>query len=156
MILSTLLNVATVIAISTSTPTTMIFKEPIQFVSAGKTGDFSLFINNNKKVIVIQPLKDIKASELVVLTDNKNYQFKIQIEKSGGGSYFQVEDGKINLSYTLIKKTDNYEIYEGVSSLMFKNISENEIKLNEESLARRATSYLPKGGSIYVDSVKVY
>jgi type IV secretory pathway VirB9-like protein len=81
MILSTLLNVATVIAISTSTPTTMIFKEPIQFVSAGKTGDFSLFINNNKKVIVIQPLKDIKASVLVVLTDNKNYQFKIQIEK---------------------------------------------------------------------------
>ena len=156
MILSTLLNVATVITISTSAPTTMIFKVPIQFVSAGKTGDFSLFINNNKKVIVIQPIKEIKSSELVVLTDDKNYQFKIQIEKNGGGSYFQIEDGKVNQSYTLVKKTDNYEIYEGRSSLMFKNTSDREIKLNEESLSRRATSYLAKGGSIYVDSVKVY
>ena len=156
MILSTLLNVATVITISTSAPTTMIFKVPIQFVSAGKTGDFSLFINNNKKVIVIQPIKEIKSSELVVLTNDKNYQFKIQIEKNGGGSYFQIEDGKVNQSYTLVKKTDNYEIYEGRSSLMFKNTSDREIKLNEESLSRRATSYLAKGGSIYVDSVKVY
>ena len=77
MIISALINVATAISITSSNPTTLVFNDPIQYVSIGKTGDFSFHLNNNKKVIVIQPLREIKSAEMIVLTDEKNYQFKI-------------------------------------------------------------------------------
>ena len=155
MILSALINIATTISISASNPTTMIFNGPVQFVSIGKTGDFSFFTNNNKKVIVIQPLKDLKNAEMVVLTEDKNYQFKIHIVAENPNNYYQVTNGNPNASFTLLKKSENYEVYEGSTSMMFKNLSEKEMVINDEALKGKASTYLPKGGSIYVNSERI-
>ena len=155
MLLSALINIATTISISSSGPTTLVFNEPIQFASIGKVGDYSLFINNNKKVLVINPLKDLKKSEMIIITENRNFQFKIQITNNHPESYFQITEGKINNSFTLLKKEDAFEIYEGSSSLMFKNISDKILTINDESIKPHEKAYLPKGGSVYIDSERV-
>lgn len=156
MILNTLVSIATAISISSTNPTTMIFKSPVEFVSIGKTGDFSFFINNNKKVIVIQPLKSLKVAEMVVVTDKNNYQFKIHIDEAQPKSYFQVEDGSINQSYVLKKKTEAFEIYEGQSSSMFKNLTDSQLIVNDEAVAKRTSVYFPKGGVLYLNSERIY
>ena len=155
MILSALINIATTISITASNPTTMIFNEPVQFVSIGKTGDFSFFTNNNKKVVVIQPMKEIKNAEMIVLTEDKNYQFKIHVVSENPTNYYQITNGNPNTSYTLIKKSDAYEVYEGSSSMQFKNLTDKEMVINDETLKGRSSTYLPKGGSIYVNSERI-
>jgi hypothetical protein len=155
MILSALINIATTISISASNPTTVIFNSPVQFVSIGKVGDFSFYTNNNKKVIVIQPLKNLKFSEMVVLTDDKNYQFKIHIVTDRPVNYYQVTNGRINNTFTLMKKSETFEVYEGSSSMMIKNLSTKEIVVNDELLKKSDSLYLPKGGSIYIQNERI-
>jgi len=155
MILSALINIATTISISALGPTTLVFNEPIQFASIGKVGDYSIFINNNKKVLVINPIKELKKSEMIIVTENKNYQFKVHITNTLPESYFIVSEGKIDNSFVLLKKNDSFEIYEGDNSIMFKNTSDKNVTVNDESIMPRASIYLPKGGSIYLDSVRV-
>ena len=155
MLLSALINVATTISISAAGPTTLVFNEPISFASIGKVGDYSLFINNNKNVLVINPLKDLKKSEMIIITENRNFQFKIQITNNHPESYFQITEGKVNSSFTLLKKEELFEVYEGVSSLMLKNISDKSLTINDEVIKPHSITYLPKGGSIYIDSERV-
>ena len=155
MILSALINIATTISISASNPTTMIFNEPVQFVSIGKTGDFSFFTNNNKKVIVIQPIKELKNAEMVVLTEDKNYQFKIHVVSENPTNYYQITNGSPNASFTMVKKSETYEVYEGSSSMMLKNLTDKEMIINDETLKGRSSIYLPKGGSIYLNNERI-
>jgi len=152
MIISTLVNIATTISISASNPTTIVFSDPVQFVSIGKTGDFSFFTNNNKKVIVIHPVKNIEKAEMVVLTEEKNYQFKIHVVADNPNNYYQITNGRQNGSYKLLKRSDIYEILEGASSIMVKNVSDKELNINDETLRPKSSMYLPKGGSVYVNN----
>lgn len=156
MILEALINIATTISISAFNPTTLVFSDPIQFVSIGKSGDFSFYTNNNKKVIVIQPLKDLKTTEMIVLTEDRNYQFKIHIETLKAQNYYQIINGKPNSSFTQVLKTENYEVLEGASSLMVKNLSSNDQLINDETLKAKAFTYLPKGGAIYLNNQRIY
>jgi type IV secretory pathway VirB9-like protein len=155
MLLSALINIASTITISANNPTTLVFNEPIQFVSAGKAGDFSIFINNNKKILVISPIKDLPKAEMIIVTDNSSYQFKIKLNNSNYTNYFQVANGSKNLSYSVLKKSENFELYEGKSSYMLKNISDKEININDEILKPKDTSYLPKGESIYINETRI-
>lgn len=156
MILSALINIATTITISASNPTTLVFTDPVQFVSIGKTGDFSFFINNNKKVVVVQPLKDLKNAEMIVLTENKNYQFKIHIDSVRPINYYQVVNGSPNNSFTLLKRSETVEVYEGSSSMMLKNLSEKEVVVNDEILKGKSSVIIPKGGSLYLNNERIY
>lgn len=156
MILSTLSSIATAITISVSNPTTMIFKDPIQFISIGKTGDYSVFLNNSKKVVILQPVRAQALSDLVVVTDKSNYQFKVHIGSESTQSYFQISDGLKNNSYTLSLKTESYEVYEGSTSVLLKNISQNDIEINGEKVKKSTSTYLPKGGNIYLDNKRIY
>jgi Holliday junction resolvasome RuvABC ATP-dependent DNA helicase subunit len=155
MIISTLVNIATTISISAVNPTTIVFSDPVQFVTIGKTGDFSILTNNNKKVVVICPVKNIEKAEMVVLTENKNYQFKIHVVSKNPNNYYQITDGRPNVSYTLLKRTNNYEILEGISSIKIKNLTDKELNINEETLLSKSSMYLPKGGSVYVNSDRI-
>ena len=155
MIISTLINIATTISISALNPTTIVFKDPIQFVSIGKTGDFSFYTTSNKKVIVIQPIKNITKTEMVVLTDNLNYQFKIHVNNQKTNNYYQVDKGRKNSSYTLLKRMNTYEVLEGATSIMIKNLSKEELIVNDEVIKSKSFIYLPKGGSVYVNEEQV-
>ena len=155
MIISALINVATAISITSSNPTTLVFNDPIQYVSIGKTGDFSFHLNNNKKVIVIQPLKDIKMAEMIVLTDEKNYQFKIHSVSDHAQNYYQITNGHPNGSYTLIKAENGIELFEGVSSMLLKNKTNSDQYVNDELVKSQSTINLPKGGSVYINEKRI-
>ncbi|MBC7540152.1 MAG: hypothetical protein H7281_15110 [Bacteriovorax sp.] len=155
MLIQTLLNVATALSISPTIPTTIVFNEPITFAAIGKAGDFSVNTNRKKNVIVIQPIRTMNQTELIILTENKNYQFKVHIDSSRYDSFYTVSDGQKNNSYVLVKKTNTWEIYEGVSSIQFKNLIENEIVVNDIIVKARSSVYLPKGTSVYINSERV-
>lgn len=47
-----------------SHPTTLVFDEPVEYVSAGREGDFDLHRANNQKIVVIRPLKPFGETDI--------------------------------------------------------------------------------------------
>ena len=63
--------------LTVSHPTTLVFDEPVEYVSAGKEGEFALHRANNQKILVVQPIKEFSETDMIVITKEHHYQFKI-------------------------------------------------------------------------------
>jgi type IV secretory pathway VirB9-like protein len=81
-----------------SHPTTLVFDEPVEYVSAGKEGDFNFHRANNQKILVVRPLKEFSETNMIVITKDHHYQFKIKSPISGEKthSFVYLHEGKIN------------------------------------------------------------
>ncbi len=131
---------------SLSHPSTLVFDEPVEYVSAGKEGDFSLHRANSQKILVIQPLKDFKETDMIVITKNQHYQFKIrsplsQIEKTH--SFVYIHDGEIDRSYVLKYENSVLRILEGEKSTLIQNKTKSTISINDKLIEREG--YFSKG-----------
>jgi len=155
MILSTITNVATFIVISSTNPTTLVFDSPVQFVSVGKTGDYSFFRSNNRKVVILQPIRPIRKSEMVVVTDDKNFQFKIIQDDKNVQTYYQVKDGKKNNIYDVTLSNDKIKILKGGTSYLVKNLTDDLIIINDEPVKAHSEITLPHGGAIYLNDQRL-
>lgn len=155
MILSTITNVATFLVISSTNPTTLVFDSPVQFVSVGKAGDYSFFRSNNRKVVILQPIRPIKKSEMVVVTDDKNFQFKIIQDEKNVQTYYQVKEGKKNSVFDVLVTNEKYKILKGASSFLVKNLSDEQITINDEAIRPHGEISLPLGGAIYFNDQRV-
>ncbi len=83
--------------LSLNAPTTLVFQEPIEYVSAGKTGDFSLNRSNNQRILVIQPLKEIPETNMVVITKDQHFQFRLKTVDKGHHAFVYVYRGTVRI-----------------------------------------------------------
>lgn len=155
MILSTITNVATFIVISSTNPTTLVFDSPVQFVSVGKTGDYSFFRSNNRKVVILQPIRPIRKSEMVVVTDDKNFQFKIIQDDKNVQTYYQIKEGKKNNVYDVTLSNEKIKILKGNTSYLVKNLTDDQVIINDEPVKAHSEITLPLGGAIYSNDQRV-
>lgn len=139
--------------LSLSSPSTLIFEEPIEYVSAGKQGEFSIHRSNNQKILVIQPLKDVSETTMIVITKDHHYQFKIKTVEKEHHSYVYIFDGSVNKTY--LKKVDNkdYRILEGDSSVLVQNKGTTPLDVNETKVARE--DYFSKGAPLFINKARV-
>jgi hypothetical protein len=122
-----------------SHPTTLVFDEPIEYVSIGKEGEFSLHRANNQKLLVVQPLKDFTETDMIVITKDKHYQFKVrkpETEKELAHSFVYMHEGEINRSYVLKFENSDVRILEGETSSLIQNKTKKQILINEKIVDR--------------------
>lgn len=139
-----------------SHPTTLVFDEPVEYVSAGKEGDFSLHRANNQKILVVQPLKDFSETDMIVITKDHHYQFKIRKTTTVGEkshSFVYIHDGEINRSYVLKFENELVRILEGESSSLVQNKTKKNVLVNDKSIDREGS--FSKGIPFIVNNMRV-
>ena len=148
----------TYLFLSLSHPTTLVFNEPIEYVSAGSNGDFDLHRANNQKILVIKPLKSFGETDMIVLTKNQHYQFKLKEvlpngDQSKSHSLVNIFEGEINRSYVKKTETDAFKILEGDASVWLINKSNKSLSANGLEVIREG--YFSKGAPIFINGERV-
>jgi redox-sensitive bicupin YhaK (pirin superfamily) len=143
----------TYLFLSLSSPTTLVFQEPIEYVSAGKNGDFLLNRSNNQKILVIQPLKEIDETNMVVITRHQHFQFKISTLEKRHHSFVYVYPGLVNKTFVKKLETSEFRILEGDSSLLFQNKQDRPVKVNNLSVKRE--EHFSKGAPLFINDKRI-
>lgn len=138
-----------------SHPTTLVFDEPVEYVSAGKEGDFDLHRANNQKILVIRPLKEFNETDMIVITKNHHYQFKIKSPAQGekSHSFIYLHEGEINRSFIKKLETENYRILEGDTSILVQNKKKGPLVVNEQVIDRQG--HFSKGSPVMIGNQRV-
>lgn len=139
--------------LSTSSPTTLVFQEPIEYVSAGKNGDFALNRSNNQKILVIQPLKEIDETNMVVITKDQHFQFKVRTVEKGHHPFIYVYPGTINKTFVKKLETSEFRVLEGDTSMLVQNKREDPLKVNESKVDRE--EHFSKGVPLFINGQRV-
>jgi len=143
--------------LSISHPTTLVFDEPVEYVSAGKEGEFTLHRANNQKILIVQPLKEFTETDMIVVTKNKHYQFKIKRpdqELGKSHSFVYIHEGEVNRSYVLKFENSDIKILEGESSTLVQNKTKKPIMVNDKMIERE--SVFSKGTPFLINNQRVF
>ena len=143
----------TYLFLSLSSPTTLVFEEPIEYVSAGKQGDFSLHRSNNHKILIIQPLKEVTETNMVVVTRNQHFQFKLKPSTENNHQFVYLYRGEINKTFIKKMETDEFKILEGDSSILIQNKQQNPLVVNEAEVIKE--DHFSKGAPIIINNKRV-
>ncbi len=148
----------TFLFLTLSHPTTLVFDEPVEYVSAGKEGDFDLHRANNQKILVIRPLKYFGETDMIIITKDRHYQFKLKEVQQGqtpdsSHSLVNIYEGAINRSFNKKLETDNYKVFDGETSTWVVNKSKIPITVNGVEVVR--DGYFSKGSPILINNQRV-
>jgi redox-sensitive bicupin YhaK (pirin superfamily) len=139
-----------------SHPTTLVFDEPVEYVSVGKEGEFALHRANNQKILVVQPLKEFSETDMIVITKDHHFQFKVRMPESKNESthaFVYIHDGDINRSYVLKFENADLKILDGDSSTLIQNKTSKPIIVNEKVVDREA--HFSKGIPFIVNNQRI-
>ncbi len=139
--------------LSLNSPTTLVFQEPIEYVSAGKNGDFALNRSNNQKILVIQPLKEVSDTNMVVITKDQHFQFKINTATKRHHTFVYVYPGMINKTFIKKLETSDFRILEGDSSILVQNKRDGVLKVNDRTVDR--DEYFSKGVPLFINEKRI-
>jgi hypothetical protein len=139
--------------LSLNSPTTLVFQEPIEYVSAGKNGDFTLNRSNNQKILVVQPLKEVSESNMVVITKDQHFQFKVNTVTKGHHVFVYVYPGMINKTFIKKLETADFRILEGDSSILVQNKRDGVLKVNDRMVDR--DKYFSKGVPLFINEKRI-
>lgn len=154
MIFSILPNTITSLFLSANLITSLTFKDEVRsFIYGGvKEEVFSELANNNKTLVIKAKKKDIDTNLIIVTTKNR-YYFSVKGTNKYSHQFIEIEDGAINSNFKKIKETDNYEIFEGMTSLMVVNKSKNPVIVNGVEVS--AKEYFSKGTPLILDGHRI-
>ncbi len=145
--------------LSTNHPTTLVFDEPVEYISAGREGDFDLHRARNQKIVVMRPLKPFIETDMIVITKDHHYQFKLKevnasIEAQKSHSFINIYDGEINRSFEKKLESDSFKVFEGETSSWVINKLKTPINVNGVEVIR--DGYFSKGSPIIINNQRVW
>ncbi len=143
----------TYLFLSVASPTTLVFNEPIEYISAGKNGDVTIHRSNNKSMIVVQPLKEQLNTNMIVITKTNHFHFKIQTNGSKPHDIVYIYPGKVNTTFLKRLETEDFKILEGDSSVLLLNSSKSPMKVNDQIVERE--QYFSKGVPLFVNDHRI-
>lgn len=143
------------IFLSTSSPTTLHFEEPIEFMQAGRTSDFDVSFSKNKKTIVIRPVTSFDlARNMIVVSKDDNFHFKLLNNESRQHDFVYIHRGKQNSTYVKKFENDSVKVHEGDSSLYIVNKSKGPIDINGTRVERH--TFISKGLPVLLNGQLIY
>lgn len=143
------------IFLSTSSPTTLHFEEPVEFMQAGKGSDFDVMFSKNRKSLVIRPVGTFEEPKnMVILSKDTHFHFKLVNMESRQHDFVYIHKGKANSTY--VKKFENelVIIHEGESSLYIVNKTSSPIDINGSKIEKHV--FISKGLPVILNSKVIY
>ncbi len=143
------------IFLSTSSPTTLHFREPVEFMQAGKGSDFDVTFSKNRKSIVMRPIGNFnEPKNMVVISKDMNFHFKLINMEERQHDFVYIHPGKANMTYVKKYEDPKVKIHEGDSSLYIVNKTATSLDINGSKVETHI--FLSKGLPIIVDGKIVY
>ena len=156
MIFYILANQITTIFLSLHLLTTISFEGEIRsYLFGGSKDDITLELANNNKTLAIKAKKKEIDTNLLVVTSRNKYYFHIKTSENNSHQFIEVYDGEINNSYSKVKETKDYDLFEGGSSTFIVNKSNDKMRVNEMEVTK-GKIYLSKGVPIILNGERIY
>lgn len=154
MIFSILPATITTLFLSANLITTLTFKDDVRSFIYGGTKEevFSELANNNKTLVIKAKKKGIDTN-LIIVTAKNRYYFHVKDTDKGPHQFIEVEDGEINTSFRKIKETENFDLFEGASSIMIVSKKRNGIMANGEKITSKG--YFSKGTPLFINGERI-
>jgi hypothetical protein len=151
-----LANQITTLFLSLHLLTTISFDSEIRsYLFGGSKNDITLELANNNKTLALKAKKKDVDTNLLVVTSKNKYYFHVKISENNSHQFIEVYDGEINNSYSKIKETKDYDLFEGLSSIFIVNKSNDKIRVNELEVTK-GKLYLSKGVPIILNGERIY
>ncbi len=128
--------------VSTSMLTTLSFdSEVLSYIYGGSTREIRLDLTPNKKTLILKPLKSIKSTNLLIVTKNREYYFKV-INNENTHSFLKIKHGMINNTFKEYKRFSDFTLLEGNTSYMVLT-KKSDLKIGDVLINKKG--YLSKG-----------
>jgi hypothetical protein len=149
-----LINQITTLFLSLNLLTTLTFdSEIVSYLYGGKKDDVFFQVANNRRTLVLKAKLKDQMSNLLVITKDRKYYFELAHDEANPHQFIEVKDGVMNHALKESAKTEDYQILEGESSLLFINKKNVPIQVNGIKTEQR--TYLSKGVPIIVDGKRI-
>lgn len=136
--------------------TTLTFEGEIRsYLYGGSKDDITLELANNNKTLAVKAKKKDIDTNLLVVTSKNKYYFHVKTTENNSHQFVEVYDGEINNSYSKIRETKDYDLYEGASSVFVVNKSKEKMRTNEMDVSK-GKLYLSKGVPIILNGERIY
>ena len=156
MIFYILANQITTVFLSLHLLTTISFDGEIRsYLFGGSKDDITLELANNNKTLAIKAKKKEIDTNLLVVTSRNKYYFHIKTSENNSHQFIEVYDGEINNSYSKVKETKDYDLFDGPSSTFIVNKSNEKMRVNELEVTK-GKLYLSKGVPIILNGERIY
>ena len=143
------------IFLSTSSPTTLHFEQPVEFMQAGKGSDFDVAFSKNRKSLVIRPIGSFSdAKNMVIISEETHFHFKLLNMESRQHDFVYIHKGRENATYVKKFENDLVKIHEGDTSIYIVNKSKLPLEINGSLVERQI--FLSKGLPVIVNGQLVY
>jgi type IV secretory pathway VirB9-like protein len=151
-----LANQITALFISIHLLTTISFEGEIRsYLYGGSKDDITFELANNNKTLALKAKRKGIDTNLLVVTSKNKYYFHIKTTDSNPHQFIEVYDGAINNSYSKIKQTRDYDLFEGLNSIFIVNKSSVKMQVNEKEVLK-GKLYLSKGVPIILNGERIY
>jgi hypothetical protein len=143
------------IFLSTSSPTTLHFEDPVEFMQAGKGSDFDVTFSKNRQSLVIRPVGFFEGTKnMVILSKDTHFHFKLINNESKQHDFIYIHKGRENSTY--VKKFENeiIKVHEGESSIYLVNKLKEPIEVNGVKIERHI--FISKGLPVIVNGQVIY
>jgi type IV secretory pathway VirB9-like protein len=136
--------------------TTLTFEGEIRsYLYGGSKDDITLELANNNKTLAVKAKKKDIDTNLLIVTSKNKYYFHVKTTENNSHQFIEVYDGEINNSYSKIRETKDYDLYEGASSIFVVNKSKEKMRTNEMDVSK-GKLYLSKGVPIILNGERIY
>lgn len=134
--------------------TSVNFPSKIMDYVGGQEGDFKIYELNKGQSLVYEPKrKEISKNFIVFLKEDK-FHYNITYDENYSNKDITIRQAKACSSFTLLKETKDYQLFECPQSLYFINKTKAPVKIND--LIIKDKSYLSKGPPIYLNGKMIY
>jgi hypothetical protein len=141
--------------LSTSSPTTLHFDQPVEFMQAGKGSDFDVSFSKNRKSLVIRPMSIFsEPKNMVILSEDTHFHFKLMNMENKQHDFVYIHSGHANSTYVKKFESEIVKIHEGESSLYIVNKSKTPIDVNGSQVDHHI--FISKGLPVYINGELIY
>lgn len=151
MIVYAILNLATYLSLTFSSPATFIFESPIEYYVLSNDSDFKTYKSKDSKILTIKPYKNNIESRLLVITKDGSFPFELNVSVDTYPQVYTIKLSEKGQSYYSILKREDFELFESEKSYMLKISTPKFARVN--GVEAKNIQYLPKNSRIKLDSV---
>lgn len=134
-------------------PTTLMLESPLEFISLASEDAIEVSVSQNKKIVVLKPLKKLDDIPISLVTGKGNFQLRARYETGEYTQLASLSQGKKDASFSKVYESSQFRVLEGESSLKIENKSKNNLRVN--SISSKSDQMACKGSPLYVGNRRV-
>lgn len=134
--------------------TSINFPSKVSDYVGGHEGDFKIYELNKNRSLVYEPKKKGFNRNFITFLKDTKYHFNIKYDEKYSNKDITIKDAQVCSSFTLLKETKQYQLFECPKSLFFINKQKAPALINDQLVNEKA--YLSKGPPIFLNGVMIY